>query len=318
MAGIVSEAPPLTGRVPELYDLVWFPSMDWCDDLACVALPETWDDDDSGRHPILFNYFKYYFRRVHEEGLWVEATSRSGAKIAAFDTGLLSRHFQPIYAVFEANRNPDRQPWVHKEWASPSSVQGRGFDVRAMRRALFFSNPAEVVYDPRLEVLPNLEHIVDENVDRYPLELQDDAYGREARLEKAIRVAAARARSNWRLAAPQFYWPAGGGDGRVQLLLPLELMTPGQVDMALVLDRSPSYSEDPEATNACYRAYTVLPLEWAYRNARLITRPEAYWLDINIRAAVGGRLQSAEEGSESSPGVSASPSPSVSPFEAGR
>jgi hypothetical protein len=30
-----------------------------------------------------------------------------------------------------------------------------------------------------------------------------------------------------------------------------------------------------------YRAYTVLPLEWAYRNARLVTRPEAYWLDIN-------------------------------------
>jgi len=30
-----------------------------------------------------------------------------------------------------------------------------------------------------------------------------------------------------------------------------------------------------DATNSCYRAYTVLPLEWAYRNARLTTRADA-------------------------------------------
>jgi hypothetical protein len=67
-------------------------------------------------------------------------------------------------------------------------------------------------------------------------------------------------------------------------LLPLSLITPERVDLALVLDRSPSYVENPHAENACYRAYTVLPLEWAYRNARLVTRPEAYWLDINTPA----------------------------------
>jgi hypothetical protein len=49
-----------------------------------------------------------------------------------------------------------------------------------------------------------------------------------------------------------------------------------------VIDRTPPYAEGTDATDACYRAYTVLPLEWAYRNARLITRPEASWLDINV------------------------------------
>jgi hypothetical protein len=272
-----------SGGAPELYELIWFPSADWCDDLAGVVLPENWDDDDSGRHPILFNYFKYYTRRVVEEGIWIKSTSPSGSPVSAFDTGLLSRHFEPIYAVFEENRNPGRQPWVLREWATPASPRLRDFDATALQRALFFSDPAEVVYDPRLPVVPNLEHVLEENVDRYPPELQDNAYLRRAALENAIHVAAAKARSNWRLAAPQFYQPPHDPAGRIQLLLPLSLVDPDRVDLALVVDRSPTYVQQPDPGGASYRAHTVLPLEWAYRNARLITRPEAYWLDINTR-----------------------------------
>jgi hypothetical protein len=77
----MSDVPALADEIPELYDLVWFPNADWCGDLASVALEETWDDDDSGRHFILFNYFRYYFRRVHEEGLWVEAISRGTCQV---------------------------------------------------------------------------------------------------------------------------------------------------------------------------------------------------------------------------------------------
>lgn len=279
---LASSASPVTP--PDLYDLVWFPNANWCDDLAACALPEIWDDDDSGRHTILFNYFRYYTRRVLNEGLWIESASPTGTKVAAFDTGLLSHHFEPIYAVFDSNRSPDRQPWVHREWATPASPRLRDFDRKQLRRAVFFSNPAEAVFDPRLEVVPNLDHIIDDNVDRYPAELRDNAYLRKAALEHSIHVAGARARSNWRLAAPQFYWPHGDESGRVQLLLPLSLIDPDRVDLALVIDRSPAYDEHPDPDGACYRAYTVLPLEWAYRNARLITRPEAYWLDMNTRA----------------------------------
>jgi hypothetical protein len=277
---------PATGTA-ELYDLIWFPQQEWWGDLASIALPEHWEDDDSRRLSILFNYVKYYTRRILEEGLWVEATSSSGVKLAAFDTGLLSQHFEPIYAVFEENRNPGRQPWVHKEWAAPSSSRLKPFDLSRVNRALFFSDPGEVVFDPRLPVVPNLEHILDHNVDRYPLALQQNTYLRKAALENAIHVAAARARANWRLAAPQFYWPDPEAPGQVQLLLPLSLIDPDAVDLALVLERTPSYADHPGADGASYRAYTVLPLQWAYRNARLITRPEAFWLDINTRRATG-------------------------------
>jgi hypothetical protein len=274
--------------VADLYDLIWFPQQGWWGDLAALALPENWGDDGSGRLPILFNYVKFYTRRIQEEGLWAEATPAGGVKLAAFDTGLLSRHFEPIYAVFEENHNADRQPWVHKDWAIPSSPRLKAFDLAEVRRAVFFSDPAEIVYDPRLPVIPNLEHILNENVDRYPASLQGNSYLRKATLENAIRVAAARARANWRLAAPQFHWPASDATGRVQLLLPLSLIAPETVDLALVLDRTPTVAEQPDPAGAYYRAFTVLPLEWAYGNARLITRPEAYWLDINTREAVDG------------------------------
>jgi hypothetical protein len=270
----------------DLFSLVWFPSSEWASDLAATALPETWDDDDSGRHHILTSYLRYYTRRVIVEGLWAEATSPKGRKVAAFNTGLLSKHFEPIYAMFEGNHNTGRQPWVHKEWASPSSPRLRDFEGQELREAVFFNEPGEVVYDPRLPIVPNLEHIIDDNVDRYPDALRESAHLRRAALESAIRVAGAKARTNWRLAAPQFYWPATDPVGRVQLLLPLSLIDPEKVDLALVVDRAPAYADDPRPDGASYRAYTVLPLEWAYRNARLVTRPEAYWLDIDAGATV--------------------------------
>ncbi len=271
----------------DLLDLVWFPSPSWLEDLATVAQFENWDDEGEGRQPILLNYLRYTCRRVLEQERWIETTGSGGPHLSAFNTGLLSRHFEPVFAVFEANRNTDKQPWVHKEWAVPSASRLRAFDLDQLQQPVYFDQPGEAVFDPRLRVVASIEHIVDDNVDRYPPLLRDNAYMRAGMLERAISVAAAKAKANWRLAAPQYYWPATGGRGRLQLLLPLSLLEPDTVDLALIVDRHPALADHPSVEGACYRAYTVLPVEWAYRNARLITRPEAYWLDPNARAAAG-------------------------------
>jgi len=275
----------------DLLSSAWFPSPTWLDDLAAIAQPENWDDEGSGRQPILFNYLRYTFRRQLELGNWRELETSKGT-VSALNTGLLSRHFEPIFAVFERNRKPERQPWVLIEWAAPSSSRLREFDRDELKPAAYFSDPGEVVFDPRLPVVANVEHIVDDNVDRYPPELQENHYLRSGMLERAIHVAAAKAKANWRLAAPQYYWASGAQEpGHLQLLLPLSLMDPDRVDLALVIDRDPPFDSSDDATRvspeACYRAYTVLPVEWAYRNARLITRPESYWLDPNTRRAAG-------------------------------
>ncbi len=280
----------------DLLDLAWFPSQTWLEDLAGIAQHENWDDEGNGRQPILLNYLRYTTRRLLEQHKWLEAAAPNGAKVSALNTGLLSRHFEPIYAVFEENRNLEKQPWVHKEWAVPSAARLRPFPVTALQQAVYFEQPGEAVFDPRLTVVANIEHIVDDNVDRYPEALRENTYMRSGMLERGITVAAAKAKANWRLAAPQYYWSGGATEpGRLQLLLPLSLMDPDRVDLALVVDRHPSLQEHPETDGACYRAYTVLPIEWAYRNARLITRPESYWLDPNTRAAAGS-LEADDDG----------------------
>lgn len=58
--------------------------------------------------------------------------------------------------------------------------------------------------------------------------------------------------------------------GSVSLLLPLRLVHSHRVDLALVLG---PFGEKR------YAAWTVMPLDWAYRSARLIKAPSADWLD---------------------------------------
>jgi hypothetical protein len=60
----------------------------------------------------------------------------------------------------------------------------------------------------------------------------------------------------------------------ISLLLPIALVDDEVVDMALVTNKM-------NATT--YYASTVLPLDMAYTNARLVCRPDSDWLSTEIR-----------------------------------
>lgn len=63
------------------------------------------------------------------------------------------------------------------------------------------------------------------------------------------------------------------GDNKIQLLAPLYF--PGSpVKLALVLNKIES------AANKYYEGVTVLPIELAYMNSRLITKPDEEWSRI--------------------------------------
>lgn len=137
------------------------------------------------------------------------------------------------------------------------------------RAARYFDRPAELIYDPDLELIPNLDHILDENVDRYPADLPDNSHKRRIMLQGAVAEGAKRAQMNYKVAVPQFYFGHEGSEpGRIQLLLPLSFNDPSRADLALVVERA----------EQSYRAFTVLPLDRAYNNARLIAKPETDWL----------------------------------------
>lgn len=129
--------------------------------------------------------------------------------------------------------------------------------------AHYFEDPSSLVYDARKELRVNAEHIIQDNIERFPPELRDmNAFGLQNLVKGAIDSATERVRRNYKTAIPQYY------QGAVQLLLPLTLLDPAKADLALVAERFSDF----------YRAATCLTLDMAYNNARQLARPDRDWL----------------------------------------
>lgn len=244
-------------------------------ELADRAQPEQWSFDPGQPFAILGNYLRYTFKRLVQEGKIEEGIDSGGSKVAAFNTGLFTPNYESIYAFFEANRDPSRQPWVLKDFITESDRRLSFFAAKP-RVARYFDQPTELIYDPDRELIPNLDHVLDENMDRYPEDLRDNPHRRRMMLQGAVAEAGKRAQMNYKVAVPQFYFGREGAEpGRIQLLLPLCFDRPTRADLALVVERE----------ERAYRAFTVLPLDRAYNNARLIARPESDWLPLDGVAA---------------------------------
>lgn len=86
-------------------------------------------------------------------------------------------------------------------------------------RVHFAEDPSELVFDYRLPIRSNIDHILgdEENLTRIPASLMGEGNSLLLRraFEGAVVEAARRAAANYTLAVPQFY------GGRIQLLLPL-------------------------------------------------------------------------------------------------
>ena len=85
------------------------------------------------------------------------------------------------------------------------------------------------------------------------------------RIDDAVELAKKRTEWNYRTAIPTYYPVRNSGS----LLLPLALTDEEHIDLALVVIRNPSGS---------YQGETILPLDLAYSNSRLVTRPDSDWL----------------------------------------
>ena len=85
------------------------------------------------------------------------------------------------------------------------------------------------------------------------------------RLSDAVELARKRVRWNYKTAIPSYYPRANA----MSLLLPLCLLDDEHADAALVVQLMPSGN---------YQGQTILTMQQAYTNARLICRPDSDWL----------------------------------------
>jgi len=218
---------------------------------------------------ILASYLDHTFRRLQEEGNKI-LYSEDGQR-ACFNTGLLSKSFgDDIYLFFESNRNGSGcQPWYYKGAETQSSAVRRhlmegfsGFpDVAEYYNA---ENYRDLFFDLEYDTITVPDHIVSDNIMRFPEQLRANSYAANLIVQGAIKSLYARLKRNYKLAVPHWY------NGKIQLLLPLCLTDSRKPDLALLVERIDS--------QRCYLARTILTMPMAYQDARLISRVDAHWL----------------------------------------
>lgn len=273
-----------------------------------MALKEQWEfrgeKDPRYPYPILCRYLKWTFFRLVKENKILDKSPYS-----VFNTGLVDKRYFPIYAFFEEIKNPEKESpkWILKDFCIEGEEQIGKEIARNFRKmpesAQYFNNPSDVLYDISAgEPKVNWKHIIIEDIDRLPKDfieqhcqkifpiqdtsnLNPDEKNKyfnalaEAikkndltyraitnRIKDAVELAIKRVRWNFKTAIPS-YFPT---TNKMSLLLPLALVSDDVVDIALVVEKTPPSGN--------YLGHTILPLDLAYSNARLICRPDSDWL----------------------------------------
>lgn len=226
---------------------------------ALAALsPEKWSFSGETNLNILLNYLSHTFTRIEEEGKIVEHSD-----CALFNTGLLDTYYEPIYGYFIPNTGGGSQKWELSGFYTAYQL-GSLFKVYDKpSRADYFNDPSVLVFDTKLELIIQYEHILGdaENKSRIPADLRNNGMIKQL-FESAARTAVMRIGANYKIAVPQYY------NGKIQLLVPICLHTPEAADLALACEKS----------NDKYLGRTCLTLDMAYNNARLIAKPDGEWL----------------------------------------
>lgn len=237
--------------------------------------PEKWSYAGKKDFGILRNYLYFTFEKLWKEReIALEKDPQRyiymDDNIACFNTGLYDKSWQPVYFYCIKNPIEGFQDWRFKSFYNSYTIKYTDVlntDVLNLQRASYFDYPSALIYDIKLDIIPQWDHILydEENFLRIPEQLRGN--GKEFCqnvISGAIDSVKKRIEANYKTVVPQFY------NDKIQLLVPLYLTNPDRPDLALVL----SLSDD----KTVYYGHTCLTTEMAYNNARLIARPDSYWL----------------------------------------
>ena len=142
-------------------------------ELAEKAVPENWDFAGSQHrdYHILIQYIKYTFYRLTRED---KVRISGDRQFACFNTGLVDKHYDDIYACFTPN-----DPGCETEW------KFAGFCTAANRTLgkqivnyfsplpeppSYFERGEQLFFDVKRQLLTDFDHIIIDNADRLPLQ----------------------------------------------------------------------------------------------------------------------------------------------------
>ena len=220
----------------------------YTEQLSQISDKENWSNNTYPNNGILANYIvKTYDKLTSEKKIVI------GQDYALFNTGLFNKYFDPIYAY---------QTGAEISFLTGYELSSIGITDRP-ERANYFENPELLIFDWHYPIDVYYKHILDDekNKNRLPQEFLNSD-NKINIINGALDTMKKRVSANYKLAIPQYY------EGKIQLLLPLCLMSDNKPDVAIAVTKK----------NGCYQGHTCLTLDMAYNNARLIAKPESNWL----------------------------------------
>lgn len=284
--------------------------------LADLALDEPWDfsgaglDANTRKFDILHNYIRYTFYRLTLED---KVGFSSDEDFAVFNTGLVDKHYEDIYACFEPS-DPDKPEEARCPWSfSGFCTAGTGRLGKRLVRELnplpqpasYLERKEDLLFDLDREVVCDVHHIVVDNVHRLPVnflrdelassqeclgilagieELSDGARGE--RFEKLRAVIENDTRLFNRLstsinaaidvAKRQVRW-------NYKTAVPAYYPRTNSMNLLLPLILTDSPAPDVALVvelqkSGNYQGQTIVTMAQAYRDARLLCRPYIDWL----------------------------------------
>lgn len=226
--------------------------------LASKAETENWSI--TSPNSILYSYIVHTFDRLVDEN---KILFSEDEKYASFNTGLLTELGEDILGLFAKNTyTNNKAPWILIGFFSESDRKFIENFNKIPKLANYFDNPALMYFNPELPIIVSTNHIMNENSVRFPSNLTSDIKLFLTLFKGSVDIMKKKISRNYRLVVPQFY------QKKLTYLLPLDI---NGYKCALAAELLP---------NGQYRANTVLTLEMAYNNARLLMKPETDWLNI--------------------------------------
>ena len=220
----------------------------YTEQLSKIAIKEEWSNTTYPNKGILANYIvKTYNKLTSEKKIAI------GEDYALFNTGLFDKYYEQLYAYQSGSKI---------SFLTGDELGEIGIKERP-ERANYFEHPELLLLDWHYPIDIHYKHILDDkrNQERLPKEFLKSS-NKINTINGALDSMKKKVSANYKLAIPQYY------DGKIQLLLPLCLMSDDKPDIAIAVTKKEN----------SYQGHTCLTLDMAYNNARLIAKPESNWL----------------------------------------
>lgn len=161
-------------EVPEgddLFQFAFVPDIRF-EELANLALPESWTVVKDQPFGVLISYLKYTFLKARQTP---ETFLMKTGSYAIFNTGLVNKNYDWIYAYFVPNQNQGKQEWFLEGFCPIGDRGESGLGKRVsdkvgktLPKKVVWLGPGELYFDVEKPIRTDWTHLIQQRIARLP------------------------------------------------------------------------------------------------------------------------------------------------------